>query len=45
MVYVILEVLDKNTVFAEFLDGNGEQIEFSDNTVFELKMNQFKLKE
>jgi hypothetical protein len=41
---VILEVLDKSTVLTEFLDHDGKQIEFNNNSVFELKMDQFKLK-
>ena len=41
---VILEVIDKNKVFAEFYDRNGKQIEFSNELVFEIGIKQFKLK-
>ncbi|MBC3759306.1 hypothetical protein H7U19_12885 [Hyunsoonleella sp. SJ7] len=41
---VILEIIDKENVFAEFLDANGKQIEFENKIVFSIKMNQFKLK-
>jgi hypothetical protein len=40
----ILEIIDKNRVLAEFYDGNGNQIERNNELVFEIKMNQFKLK-
>ena len=41
---VILEVIDKNKVFAEFYDRNGNQIELNRELVFELGTKQFKLK-
>ena len=40
----ILEVINKNKVFAEFYDGNGKQIELNNELVFEIGINQFKLK-
>lgn len=41
---VILEVIDKNKVFAEFYDRNGKQIELNNELVFEIGIKQFKLK-
>ncbi|PPK95816.1 hypothetical protein LY01_01409 [Nonlabens xylanidelens] len=40
----ILEIIDRNKLFAKFYDGNGNQIEWNNKLVFEIKMNQFKLK-
>lgn len=40
----ILEVINIDKVFAEFYDRKGNQIELNDELVFEIKMNQFKLK-
>ena len=40
----ILEVIDKNKVFAEFYDRNGKQIELNNELVFEIGIKQFKLK-
>lgn len=40
----ILEVINKDVVFAEFYDIHGNQIEWNDELVFEVKMNQFQLK-
>ena len=41
----ILEVIDKNHVFAEFYDHKGDWIEFKDKAVFKITMDQFELKE
>lgn len=41
----ILEVINHNKVFAEFYDSSNKQIEFENQLVFEIKMNQFKLLE
>jgi len=41
---VVLEIIDKDKIFAEFYDGNGKQIEWNDELVFEIDMAQFKLK-
>ena len=40
----ILEIIDKNKVFAEFYDGKGKQIESNNELVFEIGMNQFRVK-
>jgi hypothetical protein len=40
----ILEVINQDKVFVEFYDRKGNQIEWDDELVFEIKMNQFKLK-
>ena len=40
----VLEIIDKDKVFAEFYDNKGKQIEFNDELVFEIRMNQFRLK-
>lgn len=40
----ILEVINQNKVFAEFYDTQGNQIEWNDELVFKINMNQFKLK-
>lgn len=40
----VLEVVNKNKVFAEFYDKDGKQIEWNNELVFEIEMNQFKLK-
>ena len=40
----ILEVIDKNKVFVEFYDPNGNQIELNNELVFEIGIKQFKLK-
>ena len=42
---IVIEVIDKDTIFAEFLDKNGKQIKYNDNFVFEIKMNQFRIKQ
>ena len=41
---IVLEVIDKDKVFAEFYDLKGKQIEWNDDLVFEIGMEQFKLK-
>ena len=40
----VLEIIDKNKVFSEFYDNKGKQIEWNDELVFEIEMNQFRLK-
>ena len=40
----VLEIIDKDKVFAEFYDNKGKQIEWNDELVFEIRMNQFRLK-
>jgi hypothetical protein len=40
---VILEVINRNKVFAEFYGKNGEKIEFNNELVFEIGIKQFKL--
>ena len=40
----VLEIIDKNKVFAEFYDKKGKQIEWNNELVFEIGMNQFRLK-
>ena len=40
----VLEVINKDKVFAEFYDRNGKQIELNNELVFEIGINQFKLK-
>lgn len=40
----ILEVINKDKVFAEFYDRNGKQIELNNELVFEIGIKQFKLK-
>ncbi len=40
----ILEVINKDKVFAEFYDRDGKQIELNNNLVFEIGIKQFKLK-
>ena len=40
----ILEIIDKNKLFAEFYDKKGKQIELNNELVFEIGINQFKLK-
>ena len=40
----ILEIINRNKVFAEFYDGKGNQIEWNNELVFEIGMKQFKLK-
>lgn len=39
----ILEIINKNKVYAEFYDLNGKQIEFNDKLVFEIRVRQFKI--
>ena len=39
-----MEVVNQDKVFAEFYDSKGNQIEWDSELVFEIKMNQFKLK-
>ncbi|MEM0575511.1 hypothetical protein [Flavobacterium polysaccharolyticum] len=41
---VILEVINRNRVFAEFYDTNGNQIEWRNKIVFKIGMKQFKIK-
>jgi hypothetical protein len=41
---VILEVINRNRVFAEFYDRNGNQIEWRNKIVFKIGMKQFKIK-
>ncbi len=41
---VILEVINRNKVFAEFYDRNGNQIEWNNELVFEIGMKQFRIK-
>ena len=40
----ILEIIDKNKLFAEFYDKKRKQIELNNELVFEIGINQFKLK-
>lgn len=40
---VILEVINENKVFAEFYDELGNQIEFGNDSVFEVGMKHFRL--
>lgn len=40
----ILEIINENKLFAEFYDKKGEQIELNNELVFEIGMNQFKIK-
>jgi len=40
----ILEVINKDKVFAEFYDNNGKQIELNNQPVFEIGIKQFKVK-
>jgi len=39
----VLEVIDKDNVFAEFYDLNGKKIELNNETVFKIGIDQFKL--
>ena len=39
----VLEVIDKENVFAEFYDLNGKQIELDNKSVFEIRIDQFRL--
>jgi hypothetical protein len=41
---VILEVINRNKVFAEFYDRNGNQIEWRNKIVFKIGMKQFNIK-
>jgi hypothetical protein len=41
----VLEVINEDKVFAEFYDRNGNQVELDNELVFEIGLNQFKLKE
>jgi hypothetical protein len=41
---VILEVINRNRLFAEFYDRNGNQIEWRNKIVFKIGMKQFKIK-
>lgn len=41
---IVLEIIDENSVFAEFYNKDGIQIEENNELVFEISMNQFKLK-
>lgn len=40
---IVLEVIDKDTVFAEFYDNNKRQIEVNNELVFEIRITQFRL--
>ncbi len=40
----VLEIIDKDKVFVEFYDKKGKQIKWNNELVFEIGMNQFKLK-
>ncbi len=40
----ILEIIDKDKVYAEFYDSKGKQIEVNNELVFEIRIKQFKLK-
>lgn len=42
---VVLEIIYKDTVFAEFYDQDNQQIEIDNELVFEVRMNQFRLSE
>ena len=41
---VVLEIINEDKIFAEFYDNKGKQIELNNEIVFQIKMNQFKLK-
>jgi hypothetical protein len=41
---VILEVINRNRVLAEFYDRNGNQIEWRHKKVFKIGMKQFNIK-
>jgi hypothetical protein len=40
---VVLEIIDKDTVFAEFYDHNKKQIEVDNELVFKVGIKQFRL--
>ena len=40
----VLEIINKYKIFAEFYDKKGKQIELNNELVFEIGINQFKLK-
>ncbi|WP_299229489.1 hypothetical protein [uncultured Psychroserpens sp.] len=40
----VMEIIDKDNVFAEFYDSKGKQIALNNELVFKIGMNQFKLK-
>jgi hypothetical protein len=40
---IVLEVIDKKSVFAEFYDLNGKKIERNNNTVFKIGIQHFKM--
>lgn len=40
----VLEIIDQNTVFAEFYDEKGKQVEWNGEMVFEVGLHQLKLK-
>ncbi len=40
----VLEIINKDKVFAEFYDSKGKQIEYRNKLVFEVGIKQFKLK-
>ena len=42
---VVLEIIDKDKVFAEFYDHNKRQIEVDNELVFEVGIKQFRLNE
>jgi hypothetical protein len=42
---VVLEIIDKDTVFAEFYDHNKRQIVVDNELVFEVGIKQFRLNE
>ena len=41
---VVLEIIDKDNVFAEFYDLNGKQIERNNEIVFKIRIDQIKLR-
>lgn len=40
----VWEIIDRDTVFAEFYDEKGNQVEWNGETVFEVGIHQLKLK-
>ena len=39
----VLEIIDKEKVYAEFYDKNGKQIDVDNMKVFEVRINQFRI--
>jgi hypothetical protein len=39
----VLEIINKDKIYAEFYDDNGSQIELDNESVFEISIDQFKL--